>query len=175
MIIGGNMATKMSVSLAYGTHLPCLIKAMEKTSGDVLELGTGIFSTPYLRYMCMLSNRKLVSYENFKNWYDFLIKYYKPNKNHEINFIEKYSDAPIEKSWDVVLIDQTPDSSRTEEIKRLKDLAKYIVIHDANPSNEKVTHYSEIYPLFKYKSDWNGDYNRATVLSNLVNLKEFWL
>jgi len=168
------MAKQMNVSLAYGTHLPCLIKAMEKTSGDVLELGTGIFSTPYLRYVCMLTGRKLVSYENYKDWYNFLLKYYKPNENHEINFIDEYKNANVDTTWDVALIDQTPDSSRSEEIVRLKDRVKYIVIHDANPSNDKVTHYSKIYPLFKYRTDWTGDNNRATVLSNLVDLTDFW-
>jgi hypothetical protein len=115
-----------------------------------------------------------VSYENFRKWYDFLVEYYTANEYHQINFIEKYSDAPIEKKWDVVLIDQTPDSSRSEEIIRLKDKAKYIVIHDSNPSNYTVTHYDKVYPLFKYKTDWHGDRNRTTVLSNFVNLKNFW-
>ena len=164
----------MMVSLAYGSHLPCLIKAVEKTSGDILEMGTGIFSTPYLRYTAMLQNRKLVSYENCESWYKFLLKYYQPNENHEIHFIEKYSDAKIDKPWDIVLIDQTPDSSRTEEALRLKDKAKYIILHDANPSNYKVTHYDRIYDQFKYKTDWMGDNNRAVVVSNLVDLEDFW-
>lgn len=168
------MAKSMHVSLAYGTHLPCLMKAIEKTQGDILELGTGIFSTPYLRYYSMLYDRKLVSYENYKDWYDFMLKYWKPNKNHEINFIDEYKNAPIDRSWDVVLIDQTPDSSRTEEAIRLKDQAKYIVLHDSNPSNYKVTHYDEIYHHFKYKTDWMGDKNRATVVSNIINLEDFW-
>ena len=168
------MATKMNVSLAYATHLTCLIKALEKTQGDILELGTGIFSTPFLRYYCMLNDRKLVSYENFKNWYDFMLKYWTSNKNHQINFIDEYKNAPVDRFWDVVLIDQTPDSSRAEEIIRLKDQAKFVVIHDSNPSNYKVTHYDKIYPLFKYKTDWMGDNNRATVLSTLVDLKGFW-
>ena len=164
----------MNVSLAYGTHLPCLIKAFEKTTGNILELGTGLFSTPYLRYMCILHDRKLTSYENYKEWYDFILKYYKLNNNHDLYFIDEYKNAPIDRSWDIVLIDQTPDSSRTEEIIRLKDRAKYIIIHDANPSNDKVTHYSKIYPLFKYRTDWIGDNNRATVLSNIVSLEDFW-
>lgn len=168
------MAKQMHVSLAYGTHLACLIKAVSKTTGDILELGTGIFSTPYLRYECMLSNRKLVSYENYKDWYDFMLKYWTPNDNHEINFVEKYSEAKTDKPWDIVLIDQTPDISRTQEAVRLKDVAKYIILHDSNPSNHKVTHYDEIYPLFKYKTDWNGDKNRATIVSNLVDLEDFW-
>jgi len=169
------MAKNMNVSMNYGTHLPCLMKAFEKTTGDILEMGTGIFSTPYLRYMCILKDRKLVSYENFPDWYKFLLKYYRPIPNHEINLVEKYADAKIDRDWDIVLIDQTPDSSRKEEIIRLASRAKYIIIHDSNPSNEKITHYNEIYPLFKYRTDWDGDSNRATVLSNLVDLKDFWL
>lgn len=169
------MATNMNVSLNYGTHLPCLMKAVEKTDGDILELGMGVFSTPYLHYHCMLSGRKLVSYENYKNWIGFFHKYHYENDNHEIKFVEKYSDAKIEKPWDVVLIDQTPDSSRIEEVKRLVNRAKYIVIHDSNERHNKIYHYDTIYPLFKYKTVWDReDSNNATVLSNLVDLKDFW-
>ena len=167
------MAYKMHVSLKYGTHLPCLIQAFGKTKGDILELGTGVFSTPYLHYACTLSKRKLVSYENFQEWYDFMKTY--ENEYHEVNFVEKYSDAKVDRLWDIVLIDQTPDPSRSEEIIRLKDLAKYIIIHDSNPSNYSVTHYDKIYSLFKYKADWMGDNNRATILSNIINLDDFWL
>lgn len=172
---GGIVAKQMNVSLAYGTHLPALIKAVEKTTGDILELGTGIFSTPYLRYMAMLYNRQVFSVENYKEWYDFMLKYWEPNKNHHIYFVDDYSKTSINVPlWDVVLIDQTPDSSRAEEIIRLKDRAKYIIIHDSNPSNYKVTGYDKIYPLFKYKTDWHGDKNRTTILSNLVDLEDFW-
>ena len=169
------MATSMMVSLNYGTNLPALIKAMSKTTGDVLELGMGVFSTPYLHYQCILSNRKLVSYENYQNWLNFFLKYHYPCENHEIIFVEKYADAKIDKEWDVVLIDQTPDSSRREEVKRLANLAKYIIIHDSNDRHEKNYHYSEIYPLFKYRIDWDKDDNHTTILSNFVDLKDFWL
>ena len=170
------MAYRMNVSGNYGTHLPALIKAMEKTSGDVLELGMGVFSTPYLHYQCILSNRKLVSYENFKNWLQFFIDYRYECPNHEINFVEKYTDAKIDKPWDVVLIDQTPDSERVVAVKRLANLAKYIIIHDSNENerNERIYHYSEIYPLFKYKAVWDKDRNHATVLSNFIDLTDFW-
>jgi len=168
------MAYKMNVSGNYGTHLPALIKAMEKTTGDVLELGMGVFSTPFLHYQCILSNRKLVSYENFKPWIQFFIDYRYECPNHEINFIDKYANAKIDKPWDVVLIDQTPDSSRREEVRRLAKLAKYIIIHDSNGRHEKTYHYSEIYPLFKYRTVWDRDNNHATILSNFVDLEDFW-
>jgi hypothetical protein len=147
---------------------------MEKTTGDVLEIGTGVFSTPFLHYQCMLSNRKLVSYENCKEWMQFFIDYKYQNENHEVNFVEDYKDAKIEKYWDVVLVDQTPDTSRIETVKRLADLAKIIVIHDSNDKMDNIYHYSEIYPLFKYKTVWDKDSNHATVLSNFINLDNFW-
>jgi hypothetical protein len=168
------MATKMMVSGRYGTHLPCLIKIMERTDGDVLELGMGVFSTPYLHYKCLLDNRKLVSYENFKEWMHFFIRYGYENENHEINFVENYKEADIDKEWDLVLIDQTPDSSRIEEVKRLSLKAKYIVIHDSNENMDNVYHYSEIYPMFKYKKVWSNDSNHATVLSNYFDLEDLW-
>lgn len=168
------MAHRMLVSGYYGTHLAALIKAMSKTDGDVLELGMGLFSTPYLHYQCMLSNRKLVSYENVESYAQFFIEYGYPNANHEINIVDDYVNAKIDKPWDVVLIDQTPDSSRAVEVKRLANLAKYIVIHDSNERQDKVYHYSEIYPLFKYKTIWDRDKNQATVLSNFVDLTDFW-
>jgi len=169
------MATRIYVSCNYGTHLPCLIRAMEKTKGDVLELGMGVFSTPFLHYKCMLDGRKLVSYENCEPWMNFFTKYNYRNDNHEINFVENYADAPIDRKWSVVLIDQTPDSSRAEEAKRLANKAKIIVIHDSNGGSRYAHYgYDAIYPLFKYKKVWDKDRNNATVLSNFINLDNFW-
>jgi hypothetical protein len=74
----------------------------------------------------------------------------------------------------VVLVDQTPDSSRVEEIKRLANKAKYIVIHDSNGRHNKIYHYDTIYPLFKYRTTWDKDGNHATVLSNFIDLEAFW-
>src|SRR3990167_1502238 len=93
---GVKMATKMQVSARYGTHLGAIIAIMGKTTGDVLELGMVIFSTPYLHYQCLLSKRKLVSYENYKAWLDFFTRYGYANEYHEINFVESYADAQIE-------------------------------------------------------------------------------
>ena len=171
------MAYRMNVSGNYGTHLAALIKAMEKTSGDVLELGMGLFSTPYLHYQCMLSGRKLVSYENFKTYAQFFLDYGYPNANHEVNLIDDYANAQIDKPWDVVLIDQTPDTERVKAVKRLANLAKYIIIHDSNENSksDSIYHYSEIYPLFKYKTVWDKDKNHATVLSNFHDLTDFWI
>jgi len=163
----------------YATHLGALIACMNKTNGDVLELGMGLFSTPYLHYACTGQKRNLLSLENDKGWARHFkgsefIHFLYENEYHKIDVIESYETYPIEKQWDVVLIDQTPDYSRKETAKRLANLAKYIIIHDSNEKYEKVYHYSEIYPLFKYKRIWDKDDRHATVLSNFVELEDLW-
>lgn len=169
----------MKISGSYGTHMGPLIACINKTDGDVLELGMGFFSTPYLHYQCLLSKRKLVSYDNDAGWVrnyaesDYAHYLYR-GEYHDIKHAEDWNTIDIEKPWDVVLVDQTPDLGRIATVKRLANHAKYIIIHDSNERHEKVYHYSEIYPLFKYKKVWDKDDRHATVLSNFVELEDLW-
>jgi len=171
------MATRMNVSLNYGTHLPLLISTVRKTTGSILELGMGVFSTPFLHYIAVLDNREVLSVENFKDWSEFFLDKYS-HKNHKIRVIDSWDDLDkvenINREWDVVLVDQTPDLARIEAVKKLANKAKYIIIHDSTPKYESNYHYSEIYPLFKYRRDWTLDRNHATVLSNFVSLEDLW-
>lgn len=166
------MATRMNVSINYGTHLGILISAIEKTTGPILELGMGVFSTPYLHYASVLNNRKVVSYENFEAWAKFFMPY--KTDTHEIIVIKDWPEAKIEMPWDVALVDHTPGNRRKEEIKRLANYAKYIVVHDSNGRYEKEYGYSEIYPLFKFRRNWENDRNQACVLSNFADPKDLW-
>lgn len=164
----------------YATHLGPLIACMNKTNGDVLELGMGLFSTPYLHYACTVDKRNLLSLENDPGWHrhfkgsQFMHFLYE-NDYHKIELVDNYENSPlINKEWDVVLVDQTPDLSRKETVKKLANLAQYIIIHDSNEQYERVYHYSEIYPLFKYKRVWDLDDRHATVLSNFNDLEDLW-
>jgi hypothetical protein len=173
------MAYKMTLSGNYGTHMAPLIQAVNKTKGDILELGTGIFSTPYLHYQGLLAKRMVTSFDNDKAWQQrFSNSQYHAHlyegEYHKFIFVDDWDKAEIEKPWDVALVDHSPSERRIVEIKRLANLAKYIIIHDSTPRYERVYHYSEIYPLFKYRTDWNKDLNHATVLSNFVDLSTFW-
>ncbi len=169
----------MSVSGNYGTHLAPLIQAVRKTDGEILELGVGIFSTPYLHYLSHVSKRHLTSYDNDAGWArqfatSVFSAYLYKGPYHKIIPVESWDDAKIEKPWDVALVDHSPSERRIVEIERLAKWAKYIIIHDSNRRQESVYHYSKIYPLFKYRTDWHEDSNHATVLSNLVDLEDFW-
>ncbi len=169
----------MTLSGNYGTHMAPLIQAVNKTEGPILELGTGIFSTPYLHYQGILSKRHITSYDNDEAWLkkfstsDYHAHRYE-GQYHSFIYVDDWDKADIEKPWDVALIDHSPSDRRIVDIKRLAQWAKYIIIHDSHERHERVYHYSEIYPLFKYRTNWEGDANPATVLSNLVDLSNFW-
>ncbi len=162
----------MNVSIRYSSHLPVLMKVMQRTTGDVLELGPGVFSTPVLHWLCQMQKRNLLTVESDPKWMSFCCKYYQ-TPYHKFQLVKKWGEANINKEWDVALVDLTPDSQRPEMAKILADRAKYIVIHDADEAQEKHYHYSTIYPLFKYRYNFTEVEPATTVLSNFVALDDF--
>ena len=166
------MAFSLNFSLNYATHMAPLTRAMALTDGPVLELGMGVASTIYLHYECQRQGRDLVSYENNAAW----AEYFKPYASdaHSIRVVDSWWEAGVSKPWDVALVDHSPSERRVQEIARLAHFATYIIAHDSNGRWEKHYHYSTIYPLFRYRTDWTGDGRHAVVLSNFVDLKGFW-
>lgn len=162
------------LSPRYGSHLSVLLRAISLTKGDVLELGMGLYSTPVLHHICVSGKRHLTSYETNEEYVKWAKDYGYECKYHNIFLVGSYDAADIEKPWDVVLIDHDPSSRRRTEIRRLANLAKYIVIHDSNGRGESHYHYHDIFPLFKYQFNWSQEEPHTTVLSNLVDLKNFW-
>lgn len=158
------------LSIQYGSHLPALIKAINLTSGPVLELGTGIFSTPFLHFACY-PERRLVSYESNKDFYNQVTQF--KSNYHEIHFVEDWDKVDLSGHWSVVLVDHEPTSRRKDEIKRLAGSADYIVVHDTNPRLERKYRYSEIYPLFKFRKDFNREKPYTSILSNFKDLSQF--
>lgn len=165
----------MNVSIRYSTFLPMLLEAMNRTKGDVLELGAGVFSTPVLHWICEKQKRNLVTIENDRGWFKFTRQYFQTD-HHQFSYVSDWDDASqlINKGWDVVLVDHSPYERRVVEIKLLANLAKYIVIHDSDPWKERDHHYSTIYPLFKYRFDFTLVDHNTTVLSNFFPVDDFW-
>jgi hypothetical protein len=166
------MAFTTSVSLNYATHLPALMRALALSDGPVLELGMGLFSTPYLHYACALAGRYLASYENDGGWASIFSTYH--TGEHDIFVTNDWDTTRIDREWDVALVDHSPSERRVHDIRRLAKWTRYIIAHDSNGRWEKHYHYSTIYPLFRYRTDWTGDGRHAVVLSNFVDLGDFW-
>lgn len=166
-----NMAKRLPVSLNYATHLPALMRALELSSGRVLELGMGLFSTPYLHYACLLAGRPLVSYDNNAEWVEFFYGHY-ASPDHVIKCVE-FDNADLGGEWGVALVDHSPSARRVVDIRRLADGARYVIAHDSNREFDGEYRYKSIYPLFKYRQRLTYDRRQTVVLSNHDDLKGF--
>lgn len=169
------MIATVRVSLNYATHLPALMRACERTRGPILELGLGLFSTPYLHYLSRLTGRRVVSYDNHAPWAGlFLIAEYNKGQ-HEVRVVKEWDEADIDNTeWAVALVDHEPGSRRTQEIRRLAQRAHYIIAHDSNNRYNREYRYTTIHKLFRWRTDWTDDFRMATVFSNFHDLGDFW-
>lgn len=155
----------------YCSYFPLLVKALEEVDGDVLELGVGVFSTPFLHWMCFDQGRKLVSYENHKKYYDMV-------KNcesdfHKLVLIDSWCNADIERPWGIVLVDHSPSMRRKEEIRRLADYAQVILMHDSQGRAGRNYRYDKIYSLFKYIYSYHKALPYTNAVSNFVDVTKW--
>ena len=164
-----NFNTSMGVS----SHMPVLLKLVQMTTGPILELGGGSYSTPLLHWICQDTNRKLVTYESDKSYFKDFIEQYKTDF-HEVYQIDDWSKAPFDKDWEIVFIDHHPNSERKESAKRFANSANYIVLHDALPRWDVKYRYSQIIPLFKYKYRVDKYYPPSWVVSNRKEVNNIW-
>lgn len=135
----------MNPDLGYGSHAPVLAAAVARTTGPVLELGCGHWSTHMLRLMCRLTGRPLESYDSDKDW----------AKTLNVPVVEKWSKwEPILDRFGVIFIDCAPGEDRYLLAMQLKERADFIVLHDAECDTRHGGggnyQYDAILPHFKY-------------------------
>jgi hypothetical protein len=130
---------------AYWTHVPALAKAFQETTGAVLELGAGDYSTYLLHELCTASGRSLVTLENNAEW----LKKYKglASPLHQLHLVEDWdSQQELDMEWGLVFVDHHPNAHRGIAIERLSKKAKVIVAHDAE--DRELYGYPEAFALF---------------------------
>lgn len=152
------------------SHIAVLTRLIDISEGDILEVGTGYFSTLALHWFAHIYKRKVYSYESDPRWYKRALRM--SSKYHFIYKVENWDELPAGKHWGVVFIDHSPAERRMVEIEKFKDLADYIVVHDTEPENDKEYHYSKIWPLFKYIFHYNKISPWTSVVSNLKRLDD---
>jgi len=153
---------------AYTTHIPVLIKAIQTSDGPVMELGSGLFSTPLMHWLCAEKRRKLVTYESVPEYYEFAKQF--RSRNHHIRLIDSWDKIDTQTHWSVVLIDHIKERRAIDAI-RLKDTVDYIILHDSG--GEKVYGYDKVYPHFKHIYHWKFCTPWTTVVSNFKDLSDF--
>lgn len=154
---------------ARGSHLPVLIKLLSITTGPVLEMGGGMYSTPFLHWACYESKRRLVTLENNPHFMRFLGAF--QSDYHDVRLVKDYAEADLSEPWAVAFVDHAPDEKRYLDILRLTH-AEYVVAHDAENSAEKKYQYSKVHPFFSYRWKYNAQ-PKTAVFSNYHDLAGF--
>ena len=153
----------------WGSHIPVLVKAFELSSGNILELGTGPFSSPILHWLSFDSKRRLVSYENNKEYFDMHKTF--QNNLHEINLVTDWEKIDLKKQWGMAFVDLAPARSRKSAIERLYGHCDFLIVHDTEPESEKWYRCKDIFAKFKYRTDYKKSKPWTSVFSDLYQIK----
>lgn len=151
---------------SWSTHMPMLIKTVQASEGEVLEVGGGVFSTPLLHWLCKVEGRKLTTYENDPITFEFVHAF--QSHLHRTRFIKSWDKMDFKRHWGVVLIDHHPEARRTPDAIRFKDSADFIVLHDTEKPLKYG--YDELWQHFKYVYHDKGCRPWTSVVSNTKDL-----
>lgn len=153
----------------FGSHLPILIKCIERTNGSILDIGMGL-STVIIHMMINKNDRKAYSYESDINWYKEYEKY--NSHKHQINFVEDWDKVDFEsRRWSVVLVDHHPARRRVVEVKRLAQNSDIVLLHDCDIF-AKFYQQSGVYDLYKYKFIYDLCFPATIALSNTIDVSK---
>ncbi len=150
---------------ANGTHYCLLAALIQNTTGPVVELGVGHYSTPMLHFMCQ--NRPVTSIETNIDWYNYfndLCGKGSHNLEHTNEFLISSYLHNDNRVWDVAFIDHGPEPDRPKCVELLRNRAKYIIVHDSEP-NAVAYGWNGIFDTFKYKYYWDFYGNGTTIVS----------
>lgn len=126
--------------VAWTSWLPALGFALARSTGPVLEIGIGHFSTPFLHEYCKGSGRELWSVESDQSWFVAF-----RNKFHsEFHRFGYPVDHVVPKQFvrdirfGVTFIDNSPGGeARARPFKTALLNSDYIVVHDYHRENEE--------------------------------------
>lgn len=153
----------------YSSHLPVLHLALSITDGDVLEMGMGIFSTPFIHWLCMPRYRHVLSVENDKKCYESMLSF--ENEFHRLLLIDDWDCPELDRKWDVVFLDHAPGIRRREDLLRFAKLARVIVVHDTNGRTDRHYKFQGLWPNFKYVLHYGQYFPQSTIVSNVLDVR----
>jgi hypothetical protein len=160
----------MRLGKRRGSYMPVLTKLVAQTTGPILELGVGFCSTPYLHWACFPTRRKLVSYENNKDYYAFAESW--GDSYHEIYCINDWDKTDFSRDWSIAFLDHSPGPRRGVDSLRLIH-ADYLVIHDSENSQAHKYGLDKVYRRFKYRYKYNDTYPYTSIWSNKHDVRNF--
>lgn len=137
----------------YGSFMPGLEWAVQKTTGPILELGAGYFSTPYLHAL----QRTIITYEYDPDFADQVEALFGGEGHWVISTFDEVPDIP----FSVVLLD-CEGWSRQKFFDRVRARTEVFVVHDTQDPWVK-------WEPFKYQHSF-GENPRTTLLSETLDV-----
>lgn len=151
---------------SWSTHMPMLLKTVLASEGTVMEVGGGVFSTPLLHWLCKNMKRKLITYEDDPQFFQFAREF--ASGLHKVRLINNWDEMDTKSHYGVVLIDHHPEGRRGADAIRFKDSTDFIVMHDTERPDKYG--YDEVWQHFKYIHHDKGCKPWTTVVSNYKDL-----
>jgi hypothetical protein len=150
----------------FATHMPVLLACLRHTTGPVLELGSGWFSTPLVA--AFATDRLVRTVETNHEWYDRISRIctYQPitRHRHQVIYVPDYDDAPIDDHhWSVVLLDHEPPPRRGVDALRLRDRCQLMIGHDSEHPDYC---YGPVFDTFKFRFTLSTVFPWTTVVSD---------
>ena len=108
----------------WASHLPALFSCLLATSGAVLEVGAGDWSTPLLRKFCEVAGREFVSFEEDPVWARKIGSRHVP-----LEAMGPELSTCARGQWSIVFLDHN-GHRRAADALLFVDSAEYVVIHD---------------------------------------------
>ncbi|HLW72531.1 MAG TPA: hypothetical protein VKR54_00605 [Candidatus Babeliales bacterium] len=172
---------------AWGTHFPVLATVVANTTGPILEMGCGDYSTPMLHGLCAPTKRTLVSTDASKQWLEFFadmqrdwhtliyVPAYGPKSNEDDTMFSPEQDAwdsvGADTHWNIVFIDHRPGLRRVIDIERLRSQTDIFVIHDAQ---DRAYGYDRVLKTFKYVYEYRRYHITTKVVSDTIDVAKFF-
>jgi hypothetical protein len=177
-----NKPTRRKLDSNYGTHMTSLITVASNTTGPILEMGAGDYSTPLLHAVCSKDKRYLLSTDTDQGWLSLFTDL--ENDWHKFQYVNVYEDDwsinPKPHLWDaiggdthwaMVFIDHRPGERRIVDVERLRNNTDIFVIHDTETEGYG---YEPVLSSFKYKYVDTRYATQTTVVSDTINVREFF-
>lgn len=151
------------------THLGVLHRLLMATGEPVVEFGAGFYTTPLM--VAAGLTRPAVTIEDNQKFVDFFTRVYHESAPDDLHphgwSMEKakyHPDSPIPlvrpddyllggpyPRWGVALVDSRPTDQRRYLIQKLRECARYIVVHDTEPDFEWLYKWGDSLSTFKYR------------------------
>ena len=145
-------------------HKILLWPALEMTKHlklPVLELGSGHYSTQFLRKYCLDEGLEFFSYDYNEQW----------AKDTGAVYVSDWENIPWRKDWGVVLVDESPGEHRKISLSKLHH-AQIVIAHDTEIVG--AGDYQMRPEIEKYKSylDYKTDAAWATAMSDFHDVSK---